>query len=201
LPHATAGSILAVDRRDAIPGFVRHILCPHCRNPIELVALTPRAEVACPSCGSTFCLETGTTASTFHAHEKLDRFELLCTLGQGAFGTVFKARDPKLDRVVALKVPRAGNLSGPQELDRYLREARSAAQLQHPSIVAVHEVGQVEGVPFLVSTARPVIPPEACRPPGVHRPLRGAHDHVPPALRPGSRGSRLSAGQRRWAFC
>src|SRR5436189_6471696 len=73
------------------------------------------------------------------------------TLGQGAFGTVYKARDPELDRSVALKVPRAGNLAGPQELDRFLREARSVAQLKHPSIVVVHEVGQVDQVPYLVS--------------------------------------------------
>ncbi len=48
-------------------------------------------------------------------------------------------------------MPRAGNLAGPQELDRFLREARSVAQLRHPSIVAVHEVGQVDGAPYLVS--------------------------------------------------
>src|SRR5262249_10219809 len=83
--------------------------------------------------------------------QKLGRFEVLDTVGQGAFGTVYKARDPELDRVVAVKVPRAGNLAGPEELDRFLREARSVAQLRHPAIVAVHEVGQVEGVPYLVS--------------------------------------------------
>ena len=69
----------------------------------------------------------------------------------GGFGTVYKARDPELDRVVAIKVPRSGNLAGPQEMDRFLREARSVAQLRHPAIVAVHEVGQVDGVPYLVS--------------------------------------------------
>jgi serine/threonine protein kinase len=72
-------------------------------------------------------------------------------VGQGGFGTVFKARDPELDRVVALKVPRAGNLAGPQEVDRFFREARSVAQLRHPSIVPVHEVGLSDGVPYLVS--------------------------------------------------
>src|SRR5581483_11229060 len=72
-------------------------------------------------------------------------------VGQGAFGTVYKARDPELDRTVAIKVPRAGNLAGPQDLDRFLREARSVAQLRHPSIVTVHEVGQTDGVPYLVS--------------------------------------------------
>lgn len=129
-----------------------HILCPHCHNPIELVKITPREEIACPSCGSTFCLETGSTSSdTPRIGQKIDRFEVLDIVGQGSFGTVYKARDPQLDRVVALKVPRAGNLSRPEDLDRFLREARSVAQLRHPSIVAVHEIGQAGSFPFLVS--------------------------------------------------
>src|SRR5262245_38832049 len=118
-----------------------HILCPHCRNPIELVKLTPREEITCPSCGSSFHLESeSTTGYGLAAGQKISKFELLDVVGQGAFGTVYRARDPELDRVVAIKVPRAGNLAGPQEVDRFLREARSAAQLRHPSIISVHEV-------------------------------------------------------------
>jgi serine/threonine protein kinase len=129
-----------------------HILCPHCHNPIELMRLMPREDVTCPSCGSSFCLDTGSTAAdTPCSGRLLGRFTLLDTVGQGAFGTVYRARDPELDRTVALKVPRAGNLAGPQELDRFLREARSVAQLRHPGIVAVHEVGQADGLPYLVS--------------------------------------------------
>jgi tRNA A-37 threonylcarbamoyl transferase component Bud32 len=129
-----------------------HILCPHCHNPIEVVKLSSREEIACPSCGSSFRLETETTTGwQRQAGRKLGRFELLETVGQGAFGTVYKARDPELDRTVAIKVPRAGNLTEGQELDRFLREARSVAQLRHPSIVTVHEVGQHDGVPYLVS--------------------------------------------------
>jgi tRNA A-37 threonylcarbamoyl transferase component Bud32 len=129
-----------------------HILCPHCRNPIEVVKLNPREEITCPSCGSSFHLETESTTSWQRKDgQKLGKYELLVTVGQGAFGTVYKARDPELDRVVAVKVPRAGNLAGPEDLDRFLREARSVAQLRHPSIVPVHDVGQADGVPYLVS--------------------------------------------------
>ena len=118
-----------------------HILCPHCHNPIELVRLMPHEEIACPSCGSSFCLDTASTsAGTLSSGQLLGRFTLLDRVGQGAFGTVYRARDPKLDRTIALKVPRAGNLAGSQELDRFLREARSVAQLRHSSIVAVHGV-------------------------------------------------------------
>lgn len=129
-----------------------HILCPHCHNPIEVVKLDPREEIACPSCGSSFKLagETSTTAWQSQG-KKLGRFEILDTLGQGAFGTVYKARDTRLDRVVALKVPRAGNLGGSEDRDRFLREARSAAQLKHQSIVPLHEVGRDGDITYLVS--------------------------------------------------
>jgi WD40 repeat protein/tRNA A-37 threonylcarbamoyl transferase component Bud32 len=137
------------DRRELA---AMHILCPHCRNPIELVKLTPRTEIACPSCGSSFHLESeSTTAWARPAAQKVGRFEVLDTVGHGAFGTVYRARDPELDRVVAIKVPRAGNLAGPQERDRFLREARSVAQLRHPGVVSVHEVGDADGLPYLVS--------------------------------------------------
>jgi WD40 repeat protein/tRNA A-37 threonylcarbamoyl transferase component Bud32 len=82
---------------------------------------------------------------------RLGRFELLETVGRGAFGTVYKARDPKLDRIVAIKIPRSGGLASAEDLDRFLREARSAARLRHPGIVPVHEVGQEDGLPYLVS--------------------------------------------------
>ncbi len=129
-----------------------HLLCAHCQNPIELVKLVPHEEILCPSCGSSFRLEAdATTDWRPNEFRKIGRFELLDTLGSGTFGTVYKAHDPELDRTVGIKVPRAGSLSGAQELDRFLREARSVAQLRHPSIVAVHEVNHADGVPYLVS--------------------------------------------------
>jgi tRNA A-37 threonylcarbamoyl transferase component Bud32 len=82
---------------------------------------------------------------------RLGKFELLEELGNGSFGTVFLARDTELDRSVAIKVLRAGKLASQHDIDRFLREARSAAHLQHPGIVAVHESGQVEdGTCYLV---------------------------------------------------
>ena len=78
------------------------------------------------------------------------RFEVIAELGSGAFGTVWKARDPTLHRLVALKIPRHGAL-GPAEADRFFREARAAAQLRHPNIVAVHEVGNHSGLIYIVS--------------------------------------------------
>ena len=66
-----------------------------------------------------FLLETESTGAWQRAGERLGKFELLDAVGQGAFGTVYK-RDPELDRTVAVKLPRAGNLAGPKELDCFL---------------------------------------------------------------------------------
>jgi WD40 repeat protein/tRNA A-37 threonylcarbamoyl transferase component Bud32 len=124
--------------------------CPHCRNPITLVEQDPLPEIVCPACGSAFRLDELATSAWTPA-QRFGRFEVLEVVGHGAFGTVYKARDPELDRVVALKVPRSGNLAGPQELKLFLREARNVARLRHPAIVSVHEVGTSDNVPFLVS--------------------------------------------------
>lgn len=79
------------------------------------------------------------------------KFELLEELGMGSFGQVFRAWDPELERMVALKVPRPGTLVDGNDTERFLREARSVAQLHHPGIVALHEIGQApDGTCFLV---------------------------------------------------
>jgi eukaryotic-like serine/threonine-protein kinase len=129
-----------------------HLLCPHCKNPIELVKVDPRAEITCTACGSSFRLDGSTTTGWTPSGKSVGRFKLLEEVGHGGFGTVFKAHDPELDRTVAIKVPRRGNIGeAPQDVDRFLREARSVAQLRHPSIVSVHEVGMLDGTPYLVS--------------------------------------------------
>jgi tRNA A-37 threonylcarbamoyl transferase component Bud32 len=128
-----------------------HIRCPHCASPVELLADTPEEDVTCRACGSTFCLvdreETGPEAP---ALQSMGRFELISRLGVGGFGTVWKARDPELDRIVALKIPRRGQLRG-EEIDFFFREARAAAQLRHPHIVAVYEIGREGDTVFIVS--------------------------------------------------
>ncbi len=74
----------------------------------------------------------------------LDRFELRSELGVGSFGYVFLAWDPRLEREVALKVQRAGSLASKEDVERFQREARSAARLKHPAIVSLFETGQTE---------------------------------------------------------
>ena len=70
------------------------------------------------------------------------RYAVQETLGRGAFGLVFLARDTELNRLVALKVPTEGRFSSPGEINRFIEEARTAAQLEHPGIVTVYDVFQ-----------------------------------------------------------
>jgi WD40 repeat protein/tRNA A-37 threonylcarbamoyl transferase component Bud32 len=124
--------------------------CPHCQNPIELSDLGSLQEIVCPTCGSSFRLERNQTCSYAGTHQQVGKFELLHHVGAGAFGAVWKAQDRELGRLVAVKIPHAGRLVTAKDKERFLREGRSAAQLRHPGIVSVHEVGQHEGLPFLV---------------------------------------------------
>jgi serine/threonine-protein kinase len=83
----------------------------------------------------------------------IGRYEIIAELGRGAMGSVFKANDPAVGRVVALKTIHSTALSGAQAAEyraRFYREARASGVLAHPSIVPVFDVGEHEGAPFLV---------------------------------------------------
>lgn len=89
-----------------------------------------------------------------HRLERLGRYELLEELGRGAMGVVYKARDPEIDRLVAVKVlataPGLDPGEARQHRERFQREARAAGRLAHPNIVTIHDVGEDQGRTFLV---------------------------------------------------
>jgi len=123
--------------------------CPHCHNPIEIIRDDPSEDVSCPSCGSCFNLAKD-VETVIGESRMVGHFRLLNRVGQGAFGEVWKAVDSKLDRTVAIKIPRRTHLSD-AESQQFLREARAAAQVRHPNIVSVHEIGRDNGQIYIVS--------------------------------------------------
>jgi serine/threonine protein kinase len=136
----------------AAASLTMRVGCPQCGSPIQVVA-PQKPDVTCRNCGTSFPVDPGATGP----HEPgliprtVSKFVVLGVLGRGTFGTVFKARDPDLSRIVAVKVPRAGYFATAEEEERFLREARSAAQLSHPGIVKVLEAARDRGVPYIVS--------------------------------------------------
>jgi serine/threonine protein kinase len=83
------------------------------------------------------------------AMKKLGKFEIIEKVGQGAMGVVYKARDPFIDRIVALKTLTTGLADDANLLKRFYSEARSAGGLQHPNIVTIYELGHEGDTPFI----------------------------------------------------
>src|SRR4051812_44586064 len=86
---------------------------------------------------------------TLSAGTRLGPYEILAPLGAGGMGEVYRARDSRLGRDVAIKVLPAGLANDPERLKRFEREARSASSLNHPNIVTVYDIGSEDGVSYL----------------------------------------------------
>jgi serine/threonine protein kinase len=80
---------------------------------------------------------------------RLGRYRILKRLGRGGMGSVYLAHDTQLNRQVALKIPRFSPDDEPRYLERFLREARAAAALDHPNICSVYEADQINGVNYI----------------------------------------------------
>jgi serine/threonine protein kinase len=80
---------------------------------------------------------------------KLGKYELIGELGRGGMGIVYRARDPLINRLVALKTITAGLADNPNLLQRFYREAQSAGGLQHPNIVTIYDMGEESGTPYI----------------------------------------------------
>src|SRR5215813_13374409 len=87
-------------------------------------------------------------AFTFGA--RLGPYEILSPLGAGGMGEVYRSRDPRLGREVAIKVLPASFSADPDRLRRFEQEAKAAGMLNHPNITSVFDVGQHDGAPYVV---------------------------------------------------
>lgn len=81
---------------------------------------------------------------------KIGKYDIVDMIGRGGMGVVYKAMDPAIGRLVAIKVMTVGFVADPDLLKRFYREAQSAGNLQHANIVTVYELGELEGIPYLV---------------------------------------------------
>src|SRR3954464_9998740 len=113
--------------------------CPACSLLIDVSQEEPLAKVACPECGEKFRVERA-----------FDNFALLETLGVGGMGSVYKARDTRLNRFVALKLLRPELSADPAEIQRLEQEARATAAVNDPNVVQVFSSGTDHGQFYLV---------------------------------------------------
>src|SRR5215813_6138585 len=81
---------------------------------------------------------------------RLAHYEILDKLGAGGMGEVYKARDTRLERFVAVKVLRSDKIADPARKQRFIQEARAASALNHPNIVVIHDIPEEAGMLFLV---------------------------------------------------
>ncbi|HEX5104214.1 MAG TPA: protein kinase, partial [Pirellulaceae bacterium] len=154
----------------------KRVRCPSCRQPFAVSTAespppsavdtgdhTPAAEVGTWDNAAT--ISRSPPAESLHAPSaesqrvgpaplaglgRLGRFELRAELGRGAFGVVYRAYDPQLDRELALKVP-TFDLKDTPKLARFQAEAKSAAKLRHPNIVPTYESGVIDGRPYIAT--------------------------------------------------
>jgi serine/threonine protein kinase len=134
-------------------------MCPSCHKP-----LPPDVPLGlCPECLIKSGFATGTEPGAAGAEgagfvpppveliaRLFPQLEIIELIGKGGMGAVYKARQPALDRFVALKILRPGTAGDPGFAERFNREARALARLNHPNIVGVHDFGQAGGLHFLV---------------------------------------------------
>lgn len=129
----------------------RLVRCKHCGHRFKVMpadeTMAPaeaagQTTAAAPRSGPPLPPTRCTGATALNIPARIGRFQVQEQVGAGAFGMVYRANDPRLARDVALKVPQPGMVEEPQSVQRFLREARSAARLRHPHIVPVYEAGQ-----------------------------------------------------------
>jgi serine/threonine-protein kinase len=81
--------------------------------------------------------------------KKIGRYEIEAEVGEGAMARVYRARDPDIDRIVAIKVLKHELCIDEEYVVRFMREARAAGAISHPNIVTIHDVGRTGDTPYI----------------------------------------------------
>lgn len=131
--------------------------CAQCGAPVDTIALAG-ADTATNHCegpptrmglpGAEPEIPEPITWTTENACPLIPGYEILREVGRGGMGVVYKAREHKLNRIVALKMILNGRFSSSDHLARFRTETQAVAHLQHPNIVQIHQVGEFEGTPY-----------------------------------------------------
>src|ERR1039458_7045446 len=124
-------------------------LCPSCLLALNLASQTDfTGESAAPG------VKTGSAPPAAPAPEEIAKYfpqlEIIGCLGRGGMGVVYKARQPRLNRLVALKIIAPGREKDPAFAGRFEKEAQALARLSHPNIVTVHDFGEAGGMYYLL---------------------------------------------------
>ena len=140
-------------------GKAAEAVCPSCGAVMPVLALAetiaqrPGVSTPQPAAAASETIGLEPAAKEPATPQRFARYEIIREIGRGAFGIVYRARDPQLGRDVALKVLIAGEQASEAHIKRFHAEAQAAAKLRHPNIVPVHDVGHdylamdlVEGV-------------------------------------------------------
>ncbi len=142
------------------------VQCPNpaCKASCSVAETAGDRPVRCPKCGKPFVVKPTVDAQKGDTKRhppasnadpfpvlpaEFGRYRVLNLLGRGGMGAVYLAQDSQLGRQVALKAPFFDASESPQQAERFVREARSAAILQHPNICTVFDAGQIDGRPFI----------------------------------------------------
>jgi tetratricopeptide (TPR) repeat protein len=135
------------DSEETVPHLPR---CWKCGESLNIPGGMLEEDVVCSSCGVTNTPYPRPASSDRQEYATLGKYEVFEELGHGAYGIVYRARDSELDRIVALKILHAAHQNSPDAVDRFLREARAVAQLEHPHIVPIYDFGREGKTCYLV---------------------------------------------------
>ncbi len=118
---------------------VRELVCPECSNVINVVGKDILSDISCSECGMDLTVPA-----------RIGEFIIAEILGSGGMATVYKAYDESLGRYVAIKIMQKTFGRDPKFVERFLREARAAARLNHPNVVQIYSCGEKSGQPYIV---------------------------------------------------
>lgn len=137
------------ERRDLIAGLFQG-LAPDDRDPEETAAWPAPSPASAPPPRHSTLMDSGPgdERPALEPGKLFGKYELISEIARGGMGVVYRARDTVLNRVVAIKMILSGAMATTDERGRFQREAQLVANLDHPNVVPIHEVGEQDGLPY-----------------------------------------------------